>query len=84
MDLHSGRSQVDFEWLANLAGRDEIKSANTAMQALEIAGPGIAQTIADRARESVLAILRGAPVVADVVIVSRSGDVVAASGPAVN
>jgi cobalt-precorrin-5B (C1)-methyltransferase len=80
MDLHSGRSQVDFDWLADLAGRDEIKSANTALQALEIAGEGLAEKVAAKARESVTAILRGAPVVADIVIVSRTGEIVARDG----
>ena len=79
MDLHSGRSQVDFDWLAALAGREEIKSANTAMQALDIAGQQLAQAVAVKAHEAVVAILRGAPVLADVVIVSRTGEIVASS-----
>ncbi len=46
MDLHSGRSQVDFEWLANFAPenlRGEVMAANTAQQVLEMLGPGLAQ-----------------------------------------
>ena len=79
MDLHSGRSQVDFAWLANLAGRADIKTANTAMQALEMAGPELAQAVAEKARAVVLDILRGAPVEPDVAIVSRTGDVIGRS-----
>ena len=43
MDLHSGRSQVNFDWLAQFAPSSlgaEIRLANTAQQVLEIVGNG--------------------------------------------
>ena len=45
MDLHSGRSQVDFEWLAKFAPanlHEDVKAANTAQQVLDMLG-GISQ-----------------------------------------
>jgi cobalt-precorrin-5B (C1)-methyltransferase len=79
MDLHSGRSQVDFEWLAkfapaNLSG--EVKAANTAQQVLEMLGPGLAQQVAKEAKEQVVKVLRGSPIVADVMIIDRGGKII--------
>jgi cobalt-precorrin-5B (C1)-methyltransferase len=80
MDLHSGRSQVDFEWLATLAPenlREEVKAANTAQQVLELLGPGLAQQVAREARVQALKVLRGSPVAADIIIVDRGGQIIA-------
>jgi cobalt-precorrin-5B (C1)-methyltransferase len=79
MDLHSGRSQVDFEWLATLASQHqlEIRSANTAQHALEICGPTLATRVAKVALEKVNAMLVGSQVVVDIVIVDRTGKIVA-------
>ena len=77
MDLHSGRSQVDFAFLAGLAGRPELVSANTALEVLEIAGEGLAATVAGLALDQVRRVLGDAKVVADVMIVSRHGRVIA-------
>ena len=79
LDLHSSRSQVNFDELAVLAGNDEVAAANTAMQALEIAGPGLAGTVAARARLRALAALKGAPVEVDVLIIDRKGKPVASA-----
>lgn len=38
VDLHSGRSQVDFTALAELVGDERLKDVNTALEAYEIAG----------------------------------------------
>ncbi len=73
LDLHSSRSQVDFNALAALADNDEIKTANTAMQALQIAGPELAARVAAGARHSALAALKGATVDVDVLIIDRDG-----------
>ncbi|MCF6321705.1 MAG: cobalt-precorrin-5B (C(1))-methyltransferase [Rhizobiaceae bacterium] len=91
MDLHSGRSQVDMDWLAHSAnslGGDatlaaDISSANTAMQALELARSAninLPQFIAKKAQKQALAILRGAPVSVEVIIVSRTGEILARHG----
>ena len=80
MDLHSGRSQVDFEWLAKFAPeklREEVKAANTAQQVLEMLGPGLAQQVAREAKAQVVKVLRGSPVAADVMIIDRGGKIIA-------
>ncbi|MEO0913235.1 MAG: cobalt-precorrin-5B (C(1))-methyltransferase, partial [Pseudomonadota bacterium] len=79
LDLHSGRSQVDFADLAaraaGLAAEAEIAGANTAKEALEIAGPDLAARVAAAARETGLAALGGG--VLDVLVVDRDGQAVA-------
>jgi cobalt-precorrin-5B (C1)-methyltransferase len=80
MDLHSGRSQVNFEELASLAPsslKTKIAVANTALEALELAGEGLARDVAALALGEMREKLRGAPVAADVVIVGRDGRVLA-------
>jgi len=83
MDLHSGRSQVDFARLAELApGADAaaIAAANTALEALQIAGPALAEAVAHEAAAVAADVLRGAPVAVEVVVVDRQGAVVARHG----
>jgi cobalt-precorrin-5B (C1)-methyltransferase len=80
MDLHSGRSQVDFVWLARLvpdAMKEQVRSANTALQVLEFAGEGLAQRVADEALVHVRRMLDGASSEAHVVIVARDGRIIA-------
>ena len=80
MDLHSGRSQVDFEWLAKFAPQklyEEVKAANTAQQVLELLGPALAQRVAMEAKKEVLKVLRGSPVAADIMIIGRGGQIIA-------
>lgn len=70
MDLHSSRSQIDFERLALVLqhvgvahqATEAAHSANTAMHVLELAGtnaPDVAHMIARQAREVALATLAG-------------------------
>jgi cobalt-precorrin-5B (C1)-methyltransferase len=91
MDLHSGRSQVDFDWLAArvaaLGGDDgaaeQVRRANTAMEAETVAralGLPLAETVARSAQEAGLAMLRGADVALDIVVVDRSGHVIGHAG----
>jgi cobalt-precorrin-5B (C1)-methyltransferase len=80
LDLHSGRSQVDLAWLADLAPdlpRDRVLAANTAQEVLDISGGAIAPRVADAALATVRSVLRDAPVSADVIIVSRTGEIIA-------
>ncbi len=83
LDLHSGRSQVDFAGLAGLgeglAPRGDIAACNTAQQALEIAGPALAARVAAAARATAAAVVAGAPVAIDVLVVDRSGRAVASA-----
>ena len=77
VDLHSGRSQVDFAGLAALAGDLRLAQAETALRALEIGGADMALAVAEAALARVRATVAGAGIVADVVIVDRAGVIVA-------
>jgi cobalt-precorrin-5B (C1)-methyltransferase len=87
MDLHSGRSQVDFEWLAErvseLAGDDalgaQVRGANTAAEVEALARGRKVDLAGEVARRAVAAgrrILRGDGIGLDVVVVSREGEVI--------
>jgi len=88
LDLHSARSQVDFERLAQVAsglGGDDIarqvRTANTAAEALDIAtGLPLADVIAAQARSVALATLAGG-VQVDVFVVDRKGERVGYAAP---
>ncbi|MBL8895678.1 MAG: cobalt-precorrin-5B (C(1))-methyltransferase [Rhizobiales bacterium] len=83
MDLHSGRSQVDFAWLAqhvpaNLS--QSVLAANTAQQVIDLCrerGIDVARVVAQAARIKSLDVLRGAPVVLDILIADRQGQIIA-------
>ncbi len=83
LDLHSGRSQVDLDWLSGIAASlgadpataDAIRDAETANLALEIFGPALADAVATRARVTALGVLGGATTV-EVVVIDRAGTVV--------
>ena len=88
MDLHSDRSQVDFDALAALAdglGAREpvlrsVRMANTASEALElVAGLRLGDAIAAAARETVLGRL-SASIELDVLVVNRQGRTVGHAG----
>jgi cobalt-precorrin-5B (C1)-methyltransferase len=80
MDLHSGRSQVDFDWLARqLPELHDVQSSNTALEVLERAKAkniDLPRRVAKSALASVKSILRDAPIVADIVIVDRQGGII--------
>jgi cobalt-precorrin-5B (C1)-methyltransferase len=84
LDLHSGRSQVDLAWLAQLAPElpaADVLIANTAQQVLDMSGGlELANRVAARAIETVRSVLRGAPTLADVIIVSRQGQIIGHAG----
>lgn len=77
LDLHSGRSQVDLDLLADLVPelpRQSVLGANTAQQVLDMApGLDLADRIASRALVTARSVVRDAPVALDIVIVSRRG-----------
>jgi len=88
MDLHSGRSQVDFDWLSeeavNLGLNQNIKfqiqSANTAMEVLELTQKtaiDLPSHIALKAQDAALNILRGAEVAVEVMVFARDGKLLA-------
>lgn len=91
MDLHSGRSQVDFNWLAEAlaelgAGpeaQERARQANTAMQVLGLARDlnlPLGQLVADRAHSFALEVLRGADVEVEILVVDRQGQQVGLAG----
>jgi cobalt-precorrin-5B (C1)-methyltransferase len=86
LDLHSGRSQVDLDWLAGLLGelgaeaqlQDAARGANTANQVLELArqaGLALADAVAQKARATALGVLDGETRV-EVLIFDRRGGLV--------
>lgn len=86
LDLHSGRSQVDFDLLAGLlqelgASADlvaEARGANTAKQVLDraaAAGLPLADAIAERARATALSLLDGETAL-EVLVYDRAGQAV--------
>lgn len=88
LDLHSSRSQVDFDELAGLVeacggSADQAaaaRTANTAAEVLEIAaGLPLAEAVARRALEVALAQLSGG-VEIDVLVVDRAGNEIGHAG----
>ncbi|MFO1090260.1 MAG: cobalt-precorrin-5B (C(1))-methyltransferase [Hyphomicrobiales bacterium] len=91
MDLHSGRSQVDFDWLAARAGAlgadsalvEAVRRANSALEVESVvraARVPLTQDVAAAAREQGLRILRGAEVALDTLVVDRKGEVIGRAG----
>jgi len=80
LDLHSGRSQIDLEWLAAQVPeveRAKVLAANTAQEVLDLGqGLDLAQRVAKAALLTVKQVLRGAPVDADVMVVGRDGAII--------
>jgi cobalt-precorrin-5B (C1)-methyltransferase len=91
LDLHSGRSQVDLDWLAGrLAGLgagsdllDAARGANTGNQVLTMAaaaGLPLGDDVAAAALATARAVLEDAPVTVEVLVVDRAGFVAGAAG----
>ncbi|AUJ64124.1 cobalt-precorrin-5B (C(1))-methyltransferase [Aestuarium zhoushanense] len=80
MDLHSGRSQVDFDILADWMGHDRLRGANTVLEAFEICGAPLADLIAVKAREQALSVVRDAGIDIDIVVIDRAGKILARTG----
>ncbi len=78
-DLHSGRSQVDFDALAETLDMPDLKYMNTALQAYEEAGEKLAEWVAETALEKVRAMLPG-EIGVDTVVIDRKGTVLARAG----
>ncbi len=76
VDLHSGRSQVDFEVLADWTGDARVRTANTALEAFEMVGAPLAECVAQRAVQQVAAQFGDNVPQLDVVIIDRAGAVI--------
>ncbi len=77
LDLHSKRSQVDVAQLADWCGEPAVREANTALEAFALARAPLAEAVASRAKETVCAALRDAPVNVEIILVDRAGAVLA-------
>lgn len=95
LDLHSGRSQVDMEFLARIAGaatgpaalnqnmKETILGANTAAQVLDLtqeAGVDVVAPIAALAMQTARKTLAGAPIEIEIMIVDRKGTILHQTG----
>ncbi|PTX56074.1 cobalt-precorrin-5B (C1)-methyltransferase [Litoreibacter ponti] len=77
-DLHSKRSQVDFEALQDWTSTP-VSDANTMLEAVTRA-PELAQRVADEALLKIRDILGEADVVPSVVVIDRAGTILAKAG----
>ena len=80
IDLHSARSQVDLKALAALVGDARVRKGNTALEAYELIGKPLAEAVAMRALDAVRGRF-GTGIAFDVVVVDRTGAVIARAGP---
>lgn len=82
-DLHSGRSQVDFDLLAEWMGDARLANMNTALQAYEVAGKPLADRVAREClvRARTMFSEGAAPEVLDIVVIDRVGEILARAGP---
>ena len=91
LDLHSGRSEVDFAYLAELVRRvlgnealaARAANANSALEVLRLAGDSqqaLADAVAQDALETGRGVLGEAPVALDIVVVDRAGEVIGRAG----
>lgn len=79
VDLHSGRSQVDFEMLAKALNDARIANANTVLEAYEIAGKGLADWVAVNAAKAAQTLVEGTDISLDVIVIDRKGAILARS-----
>jgi cobalt-precorrin-5B (C1)-methyltransferase len=93
MDLHSGRSQVDTDFLTDLARgagaspalAATISAAGTGLSALQmcqVQGVPLGDAVAAAARDAALVVLNGAPVTVDTICIDRAGVIVGRAQPA--
>ncbi len=92
LDLHSHRTQIQPLHLSNLArahagsaqlcsALTEVKTVAHAVELCAEEGIDLPALIADSARDEALAVLDGAEVCVDVVVIDRRGTILAASAP---
>ncbi len=77
LDLHSKRSQVDLEALAERSGVAAVADANTALEAFGMGGEALAASVCKDAREVVIETLRGADIEVETIIFDRAGKMLA-------
>lgn len=91
LDLHSARSQIDFDWLLTQVEsaheeplqddiKKQIQNANTALEVFELTQNlpiDLPMLIAIKARETALTTLKNAPVEVEILVVGRDGKLLA-------
>ena len=89
VDLHSARSQVDFEKLAQLAvplgfRHADVANANTVLEIVQMADAdqrhALASMIADQARNAALTYLKREDIVIEILVISRDGALLGQAG----
>ena len=75
-DLHSGRSQVDFDALADVMSIPALRGVNTALEAVSLA-PNMADWVAQNAQIAAASYVAKAEIDVDTVIIDRAGKVLA-------
>ena len=82
LDLHSGRSQVDFVWLSERVPpqiASSVAGANTAQQVLDLCHEvnfNIGKLVADMALGTAKHTLRSSRIEPDIVVIDRKGGIV--------
>ena len=91
LDLHSARSQVDFDWLLkqvqslstkplNQNLKNKILNANTAAEVLQMTQEmniDLSKFVAEKAFEAAKEVLRDAPVGVEIMVIDRKGNLLA-------
>jgi cobalt-precorrin-5B (C1)-methyltransferase len=89
VDLHSARSQVDFEKLAQLAvplgfRHADVANANTVLEIVQMADAdqrqALASMIADQARNAALTYLKREDIAIEILVISRDGALLGQAG----
>lgn len=78
-DLHSGRSQVDFEALSDALDVGDVGSMNTALQVYETIGDKFSNWVANEALAKMRAMLPE-DIQTDIVVIDRKGTILARAG----
>ncbi|MEM7733237.1 MAG: cobalt-precorrin-5B (C(1))-methyltransferase, partial [Pseudomonadota bacterium] len=78
-DLHSGRSQVDFDALAHALGNPAVAHMNTALEVFENMGEMHAEWVAENALIHVQKMVPDIEV--NIIVMNRQGDIIAQAGP---
>ncbi|MCL4134941.1 UNVERIFIED_CONTAM: hypothetical protein GTU68_026809 [Idotea baltica] len=76
LDLHSGRSQVDFKAIAERYGRPGLAQANTALEVYEMLGAAYAMDVSRDAQSTAQRVLEGSGVQCHVVVIDRAGTII--------
>ena len=76
-DLHSARSQVDFNHLANVMGQPNLAHVNTALEAYSLVGSSMAEWVASESLRNCRTIVKNDKIDIDCVVINRSGQILA-------